>query len=65
MPADELGVWRQPWNKLKQPYRKKYWESFPKSEPKEDFDHRNALYATRVNVLDSILYKGEDSYRQM
>lgn len=43
----------------------RYYQHFPRSAPEEDFDDRNALYATRVNLLDSILYKGEDSYREM
>lgn len=63
--TDELGVWRQPWNKIKAPYRDSYYKYFPRSEPEEDFDDRNLLYATRVNILDSILYRGESSYRQM
>ncbi|KAI0815528.1 Fructosamine kinase-domain-containing protein [Xylaria sp. FL0064] len=61
----ELGVWRQPWNKIKKNYRMRYYEHFPKSQPEGDYDYRNALYATRVNILDSILYKGETSYRYM
>lgn len=61
----ELAVWRQPWNKIKGAYRTRYYSHFPQSQPEEDFDDRGALYATRVNILDSILYKGEDSYRQM
>jgi hypothetical protein len=63
--SDELGVWRQPWNKIKKPYRLRYYRHFPRAQPEEDFEDRNALYATRVNILDSILYKGEDSYREM
>ncbi|KAI1081000.1 Fructosamine kinase-domain-containing protein [Whalleya microplaca] len=61
----ELGVWRQPWNKIQGPYRMRYYEHFPKSQPEEDFDDRNLLYATRVNLLDSILYKEDMSYREM
>ncbi|CAN8096521.1 unnamed protein product [Discula destructiva] len=61
----ELGVWRQPWNKFKKPYRSQYYKHFPRSEPTEDFEDRNHLYATRVNLLDSILYKGEEDYRKM
>ncbi|KAK8074124.1 hypothetical protein PG994_005023 [Apiospora phragmitis] len=61
----ELGVWRQPWNKIKKPYRMRYHKHFPKSQPEEDYDDRNVLYATRVNILDSILYKGDPSYREM
>ncbi|KAK8043346.1 hypothetical protein PG993_005776, partial [Apiospora rasikravindrae] len=61
----ELGVWRQPWNEIKTPYRMRYHEHFPKSQPEEDYDDRNILYATRVNILDSILYKEDPSYREM
>ncbi|KAI1204372.1 Fructosamine kinase-domain-containing protein [Annulohypoxylon truncatum] len=61
----ELGVWRQPWNKINKAYREEYHKHFPKSWPEEDFDDRNALYAIRVNLLDSILYKDDPSYRQM
>lgn len=58
-------MWRQTWNKFKEPYRTEYYRHFPRSQPEEDFDDRNALYATRVNILNSILYKEEDSYREM
>ncbi|KAI1290668.1 Fructosamine kinase-domain-containing protein [Xylaria venustula] len=61
----ELGVWRQPWNEIKRNDRLRYHEHFPISQPEQDCDDRNALYATRVNILDSILYKGETSYREM
>ncbi|KAJ8127191.1 hypothetical protein O1611_g6447 [Lasiodiplodia mahajangana] len=60
----ELGVWRQDWNKIGEDYRIRYSRHFPKSQPEGDYDDRNALYATRVNLLDSILYKGESTYRE-
>ncbi|KAI0180633.1 Fructosamine kinase-domain-containing protein [Hypoxylon sp. FL1284] len=59
----ELGVWRQDWNNINSAYRQEYHKHFPPSEPAEDCDDRNALYATRVNLLDSILYKNEPEYR--
>ncbi|KAK8008098.1 hypothetical protein PG991_010649 [Apiospora marii] len=62
---NELAVWRQPWNKIGKPYRMQYHEHFPMSQPQGDYDDRNALYATRVNILDSILYKENPSYREM
>ncbi|RYP78448.1 hypothetical protein DL771_000633 [Monosporascus sp. 5C6A] len=62
---DELAVWRQPWNKINELYRERYHEHFPKSYPEADYDGRNLLYATRVNMLDSILYKNDRSYREM
>ncbi|KAI2468996.1 Fructosamine kinase-domain-containing protein [Annulohypoxylon bovei var. microspora] len=58
----ELGVWRQPWNEIDKAYREEYHKHFPKSWPEEDWDDRNAF---RVNLLDSILYKDDPSYRQM
>ncbi|EEY14404.1 conserved hypothetical protein [Verticillium alfalfae VaMs.102] len=61
----ELGVWRQPWNELGAAYRARYHEIFPPSSPVEDCDDRNALYATRVHILDSILYRDDDEYRKM
>ncbi|KAK0661188.1 Fructosamine kinase-domain-containing protein [Cercophora samala] len=61
----ELGVWRQEWNDFSQSgYVEGYLEHIPPSWPEEDFDDRNLLYATRVNILDSILYKEDRSYRQ-
>ncbi|KAI2612028.1 Fructosamine kinase-domain-containing protein [Hypoxylon fragiforme] len=61
----DLGVWRQPWNRIDGTYRTEYHKHFPPSAPQEDCDDRNALYATRVNVLDSILYKDDPTYRHM
>ncbi|CRK34531.1 hypothetical protein BN1723_014871 [Verticillium longisporum] len=61
----ELGVWRQPWNELGAAHRARYHEFSPPSSPVEDCDDRNALYVTRVHVLDSILYRDDDEYRKM
>ncbi|KAK8123157.1 hypothetical protein PG984_011827 [Apiospora sp. TS-2023a] len=61
----ELAVWRQPWNEINKPYRMEYHKYFPKSQPEGDYDDRNLLYATRVNILDSILYKDDHGYREM
>ncbi|KAK7750908.1 hypothetical protein SLS62_007171 [Diatrype stigma] len=61
----ELAVWRQPWNEINKPYRERYHEHFPKSPPEADYDDRGLLYATRVNILDSILYRKDPSYREM
>ena len=60
----ELGVWRQDWNKLGRDYILQYHRHYPISPPEEDYDDRNLLYATRVNILDSILYKGYSGYRE-
>ncbi|PMD60750.1 uncharacterized protein K444DRAFT_560745 [Hyaloscypha bicolor E] len=60
----DLGVWRATWNKIGKPYITRYHKHFPISPPEEDHDDRNALYATRVGILDSILYKGNSGYRE-
>ncbi|KAI9767665.1 MAG: hypothetical protein M1840_005536 [Geoglossum simile] len=60
----ELGVWRASWNKIGSDYIARYHESFPISSPVGDHDDRNALYAIRVNILDSILYSNESEYRE-
>ncbi|KAH6673550.1 Fructosamine kinase-domain-containing protein [Halenospora varia] len=41
----ELGNWRPKRNKFGSEYFEKYHEYVPKSEPVEDWDDRNALYA--------------------
>lgn len=43
---DELAVWRQPWNEINKPYRERYHEHFPKSNPEADYEDRSLLYAT-------------------
>ncbi|KAH7031249.1 Fructosamine kinase-domain-containing protein [Microdochium trichocladiopsis] len=59
----ELAVWRQPWNQISNGHRLCYHRYFPQSEPAGEYDDRNLLYSTRVNILDSILYKDDPSYR--
>ncbi|KXJ85498.1 Fructosamine kinase-domain-containing protein [Microdochium bolleyi] len=60
----ELAVWRQPWNEITDQHRYRYHDYFPKAEPADEFDDRNLLYSVRVNILDSILYKDDPSYRK-
>lgn len=45
MMADELGNWRPERNKFTQEYFRAYHSHIVKSEPVEDYDDRNALYA--------------------
>lgn len=44
--ADDLGVWRAPWNKIGRPYISRYYKHFPVAPPEEDCDDRNLLYST-------------------
>lgn len=45
MVADELGNWRPARNKFTSTYFKEYHKHVRRSEPVEDYDERNALYA--------------------
>jgi hypothetical protein len=58
-------VWRQPWNEIGEAYREEYCKHFAPSYPQEDFEDRGMLYATRVNILDSILYTKDEEYRKL
>ena len=60
----DLGVWRAGWNKLGKEHQQQYHKHCRFSAPEDDHDDRNLLYATRVNILDSILYKGDSGYRE-
>ncbi|EMR65701.1 hypothetical protein UCREL1_7349 [Eutypa lata UCREL1] len=62
-PREEMQ--QLPWNEINKPYRERYHEHFPKSNPEADHEDRSLLYATRVNMLDSILYKNDPNYREM
>ncbi len=46
----DLGTWRSPRYRLGKPYIKEYLKHVPISEPVEDFDDRNALYAMYVTA---------------
>jgi hypothetical protein len=41
----EMAPWRPARQKMNRPYVEAYLRHFPASEPVEDFDGRNALYA--------------------
>ncbi|CAG8979651.1 hypothetical protein HYALB_00011535 [Hymenoscyphus albidus] len=52
----ELGMMREPRYQFTGEYLKRYMEVVPASEPVEDFDDRNALYAMRDNIINSGLH---------
>lgn len=41
----ELGTWRSPHYRIGKPYVRAYHKKYPKAEPVEDWDDRNALYS--------------------
>ncbi|KAI0871611.1 Fructosamine kinase-domain-containing protein [Hypoxylon argillaceum] len=61
----ELAVCRSPKYGLGESYIEEYLKYMPKSEPAEDFDTRNAIYAMRHHVLLSLIYHEDLSFRQI
>jgi protein-ribulosamine 3-kinase len=59
----ELGIWRAVNNGFDARFVKAYLKLVPISEPREDFEARNALYALRHTVAASIRFPGSDKYR--
>jgi protein-ribulosamine 3-kinase len=59
----ELGMWRAVANGFDGRFVRAYLKLVPISEPAEDFEMRNALYALRHTVAASIRFPGSDKYR--
>ncbi|KAM7224378.1 Fructosamine kinase domain containing protein [Rhypophila decipiens] len=60
----ELGTMRPLGNDWGRECMASYHRRIPKSEPREDWDARNALYATRTYIHDSALYPKDPGFRQ-
>ncbi|CAF9931127.1 MAG: hypothetical protein HETSPECPRED_007794 [Heterodermia speciosa] len=52
----DLGSWRAPRYRMGKPYLREYQRVMGISEPRRDWDDRNALYAVRYDLLISALY---------
>ncbi|KAI0021399.1 Fructosamine kinase-domain-containing protein [Xylariomycetidae sp. FL0641] len=61
----ELAPWRPKRQKMNREYVDEYLKHMPPSEPAEDFDGRNLLYALRFNLCSSALYPGNPHYREI
>ena len=61
----ELGNWRPARNKFGRNYVAAYRKWMPVSEPAEDADDRNALYALRFNVQASALFPENPRFRKL
>ncbi|KAA8896542.1 Fructosamine kinase-domain-containing protein [Sphaerosporella brunnea] len=59
----ELGMWRAVVNGFDRRFLRAYLKQVPISEPKSDFEDRNALYALRHVIACSIRYPGSAKYR--
>jgi len=61
----ELGAWRPPRHQLSKHYIDAYFKKFQRSEPIEDAEGRNLLYALNFNVMSSALWVGNAAYRNI
>ncbi|KAI9848522.1 MAG: hypothetical protein M1837_007191 [Sclerophora amabilis] len=61
----DLGSWRAPRYRMGRPFLKEYENLMGKSEPEEDWDDRNALYALRYDLLNSALFPNDIKFRKM
>ncbi|MCJ1234324.1 hypothetical protein MMC14_002283 [Varicellaria rhodocarpa] len=59
----DLGICRNLRYRLGKQYREEYVKHVQESEPKEDFEDRNALYALKFHVLLSIMYPKDPQFR--
>ncbi|KAH9907304.1 Fructosamine kinase-domain-containing protein [Xylariomycetidae sp. FL2044] len=58
----ELGNWRPARNRFSHEYFDAYHSIIPRSEPVEDYDDRNALYAIRFNLHAATLFPDNREY---
>ncbi|TGJ85441.1 hypothetical protein E0Z10_g3295 [Xylaria hypoxylon] len=64
--VSELGICRNPHYRLGMSYIEEYLkQGMPISEPVEDFDTRNAIYAMKYHVLLSLIYHQDPVFRQI
>ncbi|KAI0518491.1 Fructosamine/Ketosamine-3-kinase [Xylaria bambusicola] len=61
----ELAVCRNPRYRLGKTYIEEYLKHMPISEPVEDFDTRNAIYAMKYHIVLSIAHHQDPEYRQI
>ncbi|KAK3349875.1 Fructosamine/Ketosamine-3-kinase [Lasiosphaeria hispida] len=61
----ELGNWRPARNNFGDVYFETYHKHIRKSEPKEDYDDRIALYALRFNLHAATLFPNQTRYLEM
>lgn len=56
---DELGNWRERRNRFDDNYSREYYNIIEPSDPVEDLDDRNALYAVRFNLHAAALFPND------
>ncbi|KAF2756964.1 hypothetical protein EJ05DRAFT_477178 [Pseudovirgaria hyperparasitica] len=61
----DLGICRNPRYNLRQPAIEEYKKLHSLSEPIDEFDQRNAVYAMKFHVLLSIMYFEVERFRDM
>ncbi|KAI0131938.1 Fructosamine kinase-domain-containing protein [Xylariales sp. AK1849] len=61
----DLGICRNARYKLGPPCIREYFKRVPISEPTEDFEGRNAVYAMKYHALLSVMYTKDKRFRQV
>ncbi|KAK1772834.1 Fructosamine kinase-domain-containing protein [Phialemonium atrogriseum] len=61
----DLGICRNPRYRLGPAYMREYWKHVPISQPEQDFDGRNTVYAFKFHLLLSILYYKDRRFRKI
>ena len=58
----EVGIWRVEHHKMKdEDYRNEYFKNYEPSEPIEEFDDRNRLYAVETLIINSAHFPGSET----
>lgn len=56
----EVGIWRCAHHKMTdEKYRREYFKHYPPSEPREEADDRNRLYAAQTMIVTSLDFPGQ------
>lgn len=64
-PSADLAICRNPRYRLGKPCLDEYQQLVPVSEPRADFDGRNAVYAMKYHVLLGIIHSDDESFSQV
>lgn len=60
----ELGIWRQPHQRIGIAHRKQYMRYMPPSEPAEQWDDRNLLYSIKFSLAHAAGWTGTNNVRE-
>ncbi|KAI9695528.1 MAG: hypothetical protein M1820_008541 [Bogoriella megaspora] len=61
----ELHIWKGTRYRIRKTFVKEYFNHFPISPPKDDWEDRHLLYSLRADLHSSILFKQTEKFRQL